>query len=122
MTARARKPRRRSQATGVARRSSTCPWGPVIGTLRHIDLKRPSSSRTQRIGAPARIRTNAAGSRLLIEADASAAAELPLPVRIEYIHVMGGTYVHVFSSRARARVTPRGLVLTGISVKPFIEG
>lgn len=101
-------------------RRSDCPWGPVIGTLRHIDLA--GGRLVRRLGAPAPLRTNATGTTLLIETDASAAAGLDRPRSIEYVHAMGGRYVHKFESRARARVTSRGLVLTGISVKPFIEG
>lgn len=101
-------------------RRSECPWGPVIGTLRHIDLARGSTVR--RLGAPAPLRVNATGTAILIETDASAAGGLDRPRSIEYRHTQGGNYIHRFESRARARVTSRGLVLTGISVKPFIEG
>lgn len=114
------KPAAKARNTRCRPRRSECPWGPVIGTLRHIDLARGSVVR--RLGAPAPLRTNATGTTLLIETDARAASGFDRPRAIEYTHAMGGRYIHRFESRARARVTPRGLVLSGITVKPFIEG
>jgi hypothetical protein len=46
------------------------------------------------------------------------------PISITYHHTKGGTYSHKFHAGARLLATPDGknLIISGVSLKSFIEG
>lgn len=114
----------RSPATRVADAKTTA-WGPQIGTLRQLTLGGKTYTPYAR---PFALFTNRVGNALLIR-HVGFSGHVVYPTRalrrltrVEYDHVQGGRYHHTFSRRAVARQTREGIVVTGIKIKPFIEG
>lgn len=101
-------------------------WGPTIGHLRGIVLRDGSKRVAMHPHDSTRVNliVNTDGTALLVDSKVAHRfrSRHQRPVRIDYRHAQGGEYHHTFTRHARATVTPRGIVIDRITVKPYIEG